>query len=130
MQTIAAISTPPGKGGIAVIRVSGERAIAVADGVFRAKSGKPLREIRPRTAVFGDICDPRTGEVIDSGICVAFFAPHSYTGEDTVELSCHGGTLVTTSVLSAWDRRDPANSPNARSYRASCPSRKRRRSGF
>ena len=101
MQTIAAISTPPGKGGIAVIRVSGERAIAVADGVFRAKSGKPIREIRPRTAVFGDICDPRTGEVIDSGICVAFFAPHSYTGEDTVELSCHGGTLVTTSVLSA-----------------------------
>ena len=101
MQTIAAISTPPGKGGIAVIRVSGERAIAVADGVFRAQSGKPIREIRPRTAVFGDICDPRTGEVIDSGICVAFFAPHSYTGEDTVELSCHGGTLVTTSVLSA-----------------------------
>lgn len=101
MQTIAAISTPPGKGGIAVIRVSGERAIAVADGVFRAKSGKKLREIRPRTAVFGEICDPRTGETIDSGVCVAYFAPHSYTGEDTVELSCHGGTLVTTTVLSA-----------------------------
>lgn len=101
MQTIAAISTPPGKGGIAVIRVSGDRAIAVADGVFRAKSGKSMREIRPRTAVFGDICDPRTGETIDSGVCTAFFAPHSYTGEDVVELSCHGGTLVTTSVLSA-----------------------------
>lgn len=101
MQTIAAISTPPGKGGIAVIRVSGDCAIAVADTVFRAKSGKPIREIRPRTAVFGEICDPRTGEVIDSGVCTAFFAPHSYTGEDTVELSCHGGTLVTTSVLSA-----------------------------
>ena len=101
MQTIAAIATPPGKGGIAVIRVSGDRAFDVADAVFRARSGRRIREIRPRTAVFGDILDPRTGETLDSGVCTAFFAPHSYTGEDTVELSCHGGTLVTTLVLSA-----------------------------
>lgn len=101
MQTIAAIATPHGKGGIAVIRVSGDRAFAVADAVFRAKSGKRIREISPRTAVFGDILDPRTGETLDSGVCTAFFAPHSYTGEDTVELSCHGGTFVTTAVLSA-----------------------------
>ena len=101
MQTIAAIATPHGKGGIAVIRVSGDRAFAVADAVFRAKSGKRIREISPRTAVYGEILDPRTGETLDSGVCTAFFAPHSYTGEDTVELSCHGGTFVTTAVLSA-----------------------------
>lgn len=101
MHTIAAVSTPPGKGGIAVIRVSGDRAFAVAEAVFRAKSGKPVRALRARTAVFGDICDPRTGEILDTGVCTLYAAPHSYTGEDTMELSCHGGTLITVSVLSA-----------------------------
>ncbi len=115
-DTIAAISTPYGKGGIAVIRISGEEAIAVAARVFRAASGRALADIEGGRIVYGDICEPiiggaeatfgkacapRYGRAIDDGMAAIMRAPHSYTGEDTVELSCHGGVLLTEKVLGA-----------------------------
>lgn len=101
-DTIAAISTPFGKGGVAVIRLSGTEAIPMAEKLFKPKNGKPLAKHAPRTAIYGDILYPDEATcVIDDGLCTIFPAPHSFTGEDTVELSCHGGILVTRSVLSA-----------------------------
>ncbi len=97
--TIAAISTPPGKGGVAVIRISGEDAVAIADRCFIPRKGKRLSEYPKRHAVFGDILFD--GEKIDDGIAVYFKAPNSYTGEDVAEISCHGGVLVTKTVYSA-----------------------------
>ena len=103
LDTIAAISTPYGKGGIAVLRVSGEDAIVVADRVFKPKSGKALCDTDSSRAVYGDIFASINGEnqQIDDGIAVIFRAPRSFTGEDTVEISCHGGVLVTQRVLTA-----------------------------
>lgn len=100
-DTIAAISTPRGKGGVALIRISGADALAVGDAIFRPKNGKKLSDAASRYSVFGDIVDPRDGAAVDSGLCTVFRAPHSFTGEDTVEVSCHGGVLVSAAVLSA-----------------------------
>ncbi len=97
-NTVAAVSTPPGKGGIAVIRISGADAVAVADRVF-VPAGKPLAERRAREAVYGKIVSD--GTVLDTGVATVFRAPASFTGEDTVELSCHGGVAVTKAVLAA-----------------------------
>ncbi|MBR3686914.1 MAG: tRNA uridine-5-carboxymethylaminomethyl(34) synthesis GTPase MnmE [Clostridia bacterium] len=103
LDTIAAISTPYGKGGIAVLRVSGEDAIKVASRVFEAKSGKALEAVASSRSVYGYIFDNSNEKKvqIDDGIAVCFRAPNSFTGEDTVEISCHGGVLVTQKVLSA-----------------------------
>lgn len=98
-STIAAISTPPGKGGVAVIRISGPDAFAVADRMFLPRNGQPLSAARARMQIFGDIL--LDGEPIDDGLAARFVAPYSYTGEDTVEISCHGGFLITKMVLSA-----------------------------
>ncbi|MBQ8382567.1 MAG: tRNA uridine-5-carboxymethylaminomethyl(34) synthesis GTPase MnmE [Clostridia bacterium] len=104
-DTIAAISTPYGKGGIAVIRISGDEAIDVAGRVFRAASGRALSEIEGGRIVYGSICAPTAdgdlGKVIDDGMAAILRSPRSYTGEDTVEISCHGGILLTEQVLSA-----------------------------
>ena len=99
-STVAAISTPPGKGGVALIRISGDEAFAIADRCFTPRYGDtPLSGRAPRTAVRGDI--HRAGEVVDDGMAFLFPAPKSYTGEDTVEITCHGGVLVTRMVLEA-----------------------------
>ena len=98
-SVIAAISTPSGKGGVALIRVSGEGAIEICDKVFLPKSRRSLRDIPARTQVYGDIL--KQGEIIDDGMATVFRAPASYTGEDTVEISCHGGILITAKVLEA-----------------------------
>ncbi len=101
-DTIAAISTPRGKGGIAVIRISGSEALDVAERFFKAKSGKALRDVRPSSAVYGDIFDGASFDFpIDDGLATVFFAPRSFTGEDTVEISCHGGCYITEKVLSS-----------------------------
>ena len=99
MDTIAAISTAQGAGGIGVIRISGKQAIQIADAVFRPISGKALIEQKGYTAAFGHIYGGN--EKIDEGIALVFRAPHSYTGEDVVELSCHGGIYLTKRVLRA-----------------------------
>lgn len=104
-DTIAAISTPQGKGGIAVIRVSGGDAIKISEKVFEVthKTAKALSELESRYFCRGRIWRNYSGEriCIDDGMAVVFRAPASFTGEDTVEISCHGGALVTASVFSA-----------------------------
>lgn len=98
-KTVAAISTPSGEGGISVIRISGDRAIPVADKCFRSFSGKKLTEIKGYTALYGEIV--RDNEIIDDAVALVFLAPKSFTGENTVELSVHGGKLVAQKVLRA-----------------------------
>lgn len=100
-DTVAAISTPYGKGGVAVIRLSGEAALTVAERVFFPIGGKSLSVYPPRTAVYGLVRDPEDGRVLDDALCTFFRAPHSFTGEDTAEIACHGGVLVTRNVLEA-----------------------------
>ena len=98
-EAIAAISTPSGKGGVAIIRISGDEAVSIASSVFHPKNKKSLSDSTPRMQVYGDII--KDGEYIDDGMATVFRAPASYTGEDTVEISCHGGILVTRCVLEA-----------------------------
>ncbi|MCE9610704.1 MAG: tRNA uridine-5-carboxymethylaminomethyl(34) synthesis GTPase MnmE [Chthoniobacter sp.] len=94
-DTIAAISTPLGEGAIAVLRMSGPRAIAIADTVFRAKVR--ARELPARVQQFGAICDG--AQQLDEVLLTVFRAPHSYTGEDLVEIAGHGGVLVARRLL-------------------------------
>lgn len=98
MRTIAAISTPQGSGGIAVIRISGDEAFCVTDRIFSFQGAKRLFEVLPNTVVFGRIADENNKE-IDQVLVSVFKAPHSFTGEDVVEISCHGGVLVAKQVL-------------------------------
>lgn len=100
-NTIAAISTPQGKGGVALVRISGPEANAVGDRIFKRINGKIPSESAPRCALFGEIVDPDSGKRIDTGLYTRFAAPNSFTGEDTVEICCHGGILVTRAVLAA-----------------------------
>ena len=96
-DTITAISTANGAGGIGVIRISGEEAIIIADRIFKSISGKTVAEMKGYTASYGYIYDD--GEKIDEVVLTVFRKPHSYTGEDVVEISCHGGLFVTKQVL-------------------------------
>ena len=98
-KTIAAISTANGVGGMGVIRISGEKAGQTAEKVFRSVSGKKVTEMKGYTASFGKIYDG--DELIDEAVVLVFRAPHSYTGEDVVEISCHGGLYITKRVLRA-----------------------------
>ena len=98
-NVIAAISTPPGKGGVAVIRMSGAGAFDIAERVFLPVSGKRIADYPARTQIYGYII--YNDEKIDDGMLTYFAAPRSYTGEDTVEISCHGGSLITRTVLEA-----------------------------
>ncbi len=97
MSTIAAISTPDSAGGIAVIRISGEDAVTVAEKVFKPYCGKKVSDMEGYTCAYGIAHD--SGERIDDCILTIFRAPHSYTGENTAELSCHGGIFVTRKIL-------------------------------
>ena len=96
-QVIAAVSTPPGKGGVAIIRMSGDGAFEIAEKAFKPTSGKNISDYPSRTQIYGHII--YNEEKIDDVLLTKFPSPHSYTGEDTVEVSCHGGILVTRTVL-------------------------------
>ena len=98
-KTITAISTAQGEGGIGVIRISGDNAFEIADKVFKSINNKKIAEMKGYTASFGKIC--HNGEEIDEAVALVFRAPQSYTGEDVVELSCHGGIYITKQVLRA-----------------------------
>ncbi len=98
-RCIAAVSTPLGSGGIGVIRISGDDSVFVADKVFRNVNGKKLCSMKGYTAAYGKIYDG--DEAIDEAVATVFIAPHSYTGENVVELSCHGGMYITNRVLRA-----------------------------
>lgn len=95
--SIAAVSTAYGRGGIAVIRISGEDAIAIAEKFFVPGNRKPLSAQDANFTVWGKIY--YGDEQIDDGMATVFRAPHSYTGEDTVEIACHGGIFITQKVL-------------------------------
>ena len=100
-MTIAAISTPQGLGGIAVIRISGPDAIALVGQHFKAfKAGHELATRPTHTLTFGQFVDER-GNVLDDVVCSLYRAPHSFTGEDVVEISCHGSIYVQQTLLQA-----------------------------
>jgi len=91
--TVCAIATSPGMGAIATIRLSGEKAIEIADSVFQSpKSGKKLADQQPNTLHFGSIADGN--ELIDEVVVSVFRSPHSFTGEDVVEITCHGSVYI------------------------------------
>lgn len=98
-DTIAAVSTPVASGGIGVIRISGDNAIDIADKIFKGVSGKSLSSLKGYSAAFGRV--QQEGEDIDECVALVYRAPKSYTGENVVELSCHGGIYVTNQVLRA-----------------------------
>lgn len=98
-ETIAAVSTPSGEGGIGIVRISGDKAIGIADKVFKSANGKALADIGGYMALYGSACD-NNGK-IDEVVALKFSAPKSYTGEDVVELSCHGGAYVVKRLLRA-----------------------------
>ena len=96
-DTIASIATPPGEGGIAIIRVAGPQALKIADAVFRCRSPKPSK--RPANSfVYGHVVNPQ-GDDIDEAILLIYRAPHSYTREDTVEIQGHGGSVCAGRIL-------------------------------
>ena len=97
-KTIAAISTAPAPGGIGIVRISGGEAFAVAEKVFRGVSGKKLSQMKGYTAQLGGAYTP-AGEKLDDVVALVYRGPKSYTGEDVVELSCHGGLYMTKRLL-------------------------------
>lgn len=98
-DTIAAISTPLGEGGVSTVRISGENAFEIAKKVFKPKSNKDLNKMQGYTAAFGKVYDGE--ELLDDAVALVFRSPKSYTGEDTVEISVHGGTHLIRRVLRA-----------------------------
>jgi tRNA modification GTPase len=96
-DTICALSTPPGRSGIAVIRVSGTQSIDIFRKIFVPK--KPLEQVPHRHALLGKIEEPRGGYEIDEAIATCFASPNSYTGEDMVEFSLHGNPVLVTALL-------------------------------
>ncbi len=100
--TIAAIATPPGEGGIGVVRISGPDAAEIGGRVFR-RAGRvgeiDLREIESHRLLFGTVVDPVTGDAVDEVLLAWMAGPHTYTREDTVELSCHGGPIPLQETL-------------------------------
>ncbi len=96
-DTIAAIATPPGVGGIGIIRVSGSKARDIARLLFRPS--KKISHFKARHLYHGDIVSPETGLVIDEVLVSLMIKPHSYTGEDTLEINCHGGSVILQTVL-------------------------------
>ncbi|MDR2953877.1 MAG: tRNA uridine-5-carboxymethylaminomethyl(34) synthesis GTPase MnmE [Prevotella sp.] len=95
---IAAISTPQGIGGIAVIRVSGKGSIDLIDSIFVSPNGKELKGQKANTAHYGSIAD-NNNNILDDVVVTIFKAPHSFTGEDTVEISCHGSIYIQQNIL-------------------------------
>lgn len=99
-ETIAAISTAPGTGGIAVIRISGDKAFAITDRIFRAKrKDRTIDSQAAYTMSFGEIIEPETKQIVDEVIVSVFRAPHSFTGENIVEISCHGSMYIQQEIL-------------------------------
>lgn len=97
LSSIAAISTPLGTGGVGIIRISGKNATEIADRTFVSVNGKKLSSSKGYIAYFGRIFDGETA--VDEVVCLVFRAPHSYTGEDVVEINCHGGVVLLKKIL-------------------------------
>ena len=98
-DTIAAVATPPGEGGIGIIRISGKESLNIGDQIFLNKDNLKLSELEERKLNYGQAIDPKTGKVIDEVMIVYMKAPSTYTTEDVVEVHCHGGTIPVRRIL-------------------------------
>ena len=98
-DTIAAISTPMGEGAIAIVRLSGDHAIAIADKLFRGIGGKRIKDVASHTIHYGQIIDPKTGQVAEEVMVSVMKGPKTFTKEDVVEINCHGGLVSVNRVL-------------------------------
>jgi tRNA modification GTPase len=96
-ETIAAISTPYGNGGIGIIRISGEKAFEIAGRIFRGK--KSIQQMKSHTINYGKIIDDRDGSIIDEVLLTKMENPSTFTREDIIEVNCHGGIIVLKKIL-------------------------------
>ena len=96
-DTIAAIATAPGEGGIGIIRISGEKSLQVAQSIFKSKSGKMIKDYNARTLIYGTVVDNE--KVIDEVLVAFMKGPNSYTAEDVIEINCHGGFISVKKIL-------------------------------
>ena len=96
-DTIAAIATAPGEGGIGIIRISGDESLQVAQSIFKSKSGKMIKDYNTRTLIYGKIVDGE--KVIDEALVAYMKGPNSYTAEDVIEINCHGGFISVKKIL-------------------------------
>ena len=97
-DTIAAVATPPGEGGVAIVRLSGPDAEQIGRRVF-SRAGGRNGDWRSHMLYYGSVADPRTGDLVDQVLLTIMRKPRSYTGEDVVEVHCHGGSLVVRRIL-------------------------------
>lgn len=98
-DTIAAISTPMGEGAIAIVRLSGDEAVAIADKIFRSPGGKNLTTKASHTIHYGHLVDPKTNEVVEEVMLSLMRGPKTFTREDVIEINCHGGLVSVNRVL-------------------------------
>ncbi|MFC2526593.1 MAG: tRNA uridine-5-carboxymethylaminomethyl(34) synthesis GTPase MnmE, partial [Veillonella parvula] len=98
-DTIAAIATPPGIGGVGIIRVSGKDSFPIVNSLFKSTGTVPLMDRQNRTIQYGTIVDPMTNKTIDEVLVLLMKGPHSYTAEDVVEIQCHGGIVPVRQIL-------------------------------
>ena len=98
-DTIAALATPPGEGGIHIIRISGKDAPGIASALFQAKGEVNVADMEAHRVYYGNAVDPATGQAVDEALLIRFRAPHSYTGEDVFEIHGHGGAYVSSKIL-------------------------------
>lgn len=96
-DTIAAIATAPRRGGIGIIRISGEKSLQVAQSIFKSKSGKMIKDYNARTLIYGTVVDNE--KVIDEVLVAYMKGPNSYTAEDVIEINCHGGFISVKKIL-------------------------------
>jgi len=99
-DTIAAVATPAGAGGIGIIRLSGNQSLEIARKIFLPL--KEVAEFTPRHLYLGNVVDPQSSSKFDLVLCVYFKGPHSYTGEDVVEIQAHGGQLNVQQILACF----------------------------
>ena len=104
-DTIAAISTAPGIGGIGIIRISGNKSFKLIEKIFRTKKNLEKNEIRANTIIYGKIVNPKNNEIIDEVLVSFFKGPKSYTAEDVCEINSHGGTTWWWKRWLRWRRR-------------------------
>mgnify|MGYP001359617537 FL=1 len=100
-DTIAAISTPLGEGGIGIVRLSGKDSLQTAEKIFSSPKNKSLNDSKSHRVVYGYIKDPSTGKEIDEVLVTIMRSPYSYTKEDVVEINCHGGMIPLREPLSS-----------------------------
>ncbi|MFZ3138646.1 MAG: tRNA uridine-5-carboxymethylaminomethyl(34) synthesis GTPase MnmE [Thermodesulfovibrionales bacterium] len=98
-DTIAAISTPLGEGGIGIVRLSGKNSIEIAENIFSSPKKRTLQNMKSSSVIYGHIHNPSTGEKIDEVLVTVMKSPHSYTKEDVVEINCHGGMITLRKTL-------------------------------